>query len=550
MSTVSLSKGVFTFKKPKSKNRSKDLILKHWKQEDSCKEKRILTYENYNNCLSLTNQVIEDLQNDTHSKVFKDMIEYIKRVGYNKCRSLFEETSTSKDIPAACLVTGVNMPDHNTLFDNLTSVIKETVSPHIARLAPSDMQQLKTTIVKLVNSLINKDEDMFTSDSETDDIIIGPKKKLHCSEMEMKQSGLSPVVLIFQDIESIPIEILQDIILIASEYQNSIPFVFVFGVSTTPSYIHRHLSQEASSFITMETFQAQPSSSLLSDVIDKLLLSPSIPLHVGGKVFKLLMDIFLFHDLTLFQNPWWNLKVGIQFSCSLIKVLHCFVSSLPGMPLGRQVRELFSLCLSQQVTEMEEFQNAWKLFAMSSKPELLPKLEKSIVLLEEEIMNYIEKEKPSSPVLDLKPSDRFNLREKLLGHHKSKMPKTHFEELRTEILTFFEHIFISHLKPFHTKLFHEVFFFDAIGSVKYQLLGSVRATVQTGLTNPQKYLQCDCCKLNEKDSLVTSLPDLSLCYKLHLECGKYINLFDWLQAFIAVVNGDEEEPPGGIFTDI
>ncbi|RXG51895.1 Origin recognition complex subunit 3 [Armadillidium vulgare] len=143
MSTVSLSKGVFTFKKPKSKNRSKDLILKHWKQEDSCNGKRILTYENYNNCLSLTNQVIEDLQNDTHSKVFKDMIEYIKRVGYNKCRSLFEETNTNKDIPAACLVTGVNMPDHNTLFDNLTSVIKETVSPHIARLAPSDMQQLK-----------------------------------------------------------------------------------------------------------------------------------------------------------------------------------------------------------------------------------------------------------------------------------------------------------------------------------------------------------------------------------------------------------------------
>lgn len=58
-------------------------------------------------------------------------------------------------------------------------------------------------------------------------------------------------------------------------------------------------------------------------------------------------------------------------------------------------------------------------------------------------------------------------------------------------------------------------------------------------------LQCDCCKLNEKDSLVTSLPDLSLCYKLHLECGKYINLFDWLQAFIAVVNDDEEEPSGG-----
>ena len=55
------------------------------------------------------------------------------------------------------------------------------------------------------------------------------------------------------------------------------------------------------------------------------------------------------------------------------------------------------------------------------------------------------------------------------------------------------------------------------------------------------YLQCNCCKLPDPSSIVTSLPDVSVVYKLHLECGRLINLYDWLQAFIAVVDPEEAE---------
>lgn len=40
---------------------------------------------------------------------------------------------------------------------------------------------------------------------------------------------------------------------------------------------------------------------------------------------------------------------------------------------------------------------------------------------------------------------------------------------------------------------------------------------------------------------MTTLPDISVAYKLHLECGRLINLYDWLQAFISVVGQEEEE---------
>ena len=37
------------------------------------------------------------------------------------------------------------------------------------------------------------------------------------------------------------------------------------------------------------------------------------------------------------------------------------------------------------------------------------------------------------------------------------------------------------------------------------------------------------------------MPDLCIVYKLHLECGKLINLFDWMQAFRAVVGAADDD---------
>ena len=45
--------------------------------------------------------------------------------------------------------------------------------------------------------------------------------------------------------------------------------------------------------------------------------------------------------------------------------------------------------------------------------------------------------------------------------------------------------------------------------------------------------------MDANETLSAALPDLSLCYKLHLECGRFINLYDWLQAFIAIVQPDK-----------
>ncbi|XP_069182363.1 origin recognition complex subunit 3-like [Procambarus clarkii] len=50
--------------------------------------------------------------------------------------------------------------------------------------------------------------------------------------------------------------------------------------------------------------------------------------------------------------------------CCLVKVVHALTSSLPSTPLGRQVREVLTTCLSQNLVETEEFKEADKMLRL------------------------------------------------------------------------------------------------------------------------------------------------------------------------------------------
>jgi origin recognition complex subunit 3 len=91
----------------------------------------------------------------------------------------------------------------------------------------------------------------------------------------------------------------------------------------------------------------------------------------------------------------------------------------------------------------------------------------------------------------------------------------------------------------------ELFVFTDTTTARQHLLGTPRASIHTALNNPNYYLQCQCCDTTQNAlSLLPTMPALSVAYKLHLECGKMINLFDWLQAFKTVIANrsvDDEE---------
>lgn len=55
-----------------------------------------------------------------------------------------------------------------------------------------------------------------------------------------------------------------------SEYVKELPILFVFGVATTVSAVHRFLLHAVSSRLSIEKFQSQPSLECLTEVIDKV----------------------------------------------------------------------------------------------------------------------------------------------------------------------------------------------------------------------------------------------------------------------------------------
>jgi hypothetical protein len=81
--------------------------------------------------------------------------------------------------------------------------------------------------------------------------------------------------------------------------------------------------------------------------------------------------------------------------------------------------------------------------------------------------------------------------------------------------------------------YSKFFCYSNISKLKLHLFANQRISIHDGLLNPFKYLNTQ-----EKQELVP----ISVIYRIYLECGHMINLFDWLQAFVEKMeNRDLEE---------
>ncbi|XP_041976430.1 origin recognition complex subunit 3 [Aricia agestis] len=149
----------------------------------------------------------------------------------------------------------------------------------------------------------------------------------------------------------------------------------------------------------------------------------------------------------------------------------------------------------------------------------------------------MEKEEVSENIV----SSRAKLKEKLLKATKVEKVESEYEMVRSRFVSYLEEVFYKGLQPPHTRPFYEIMFFTDVQNIKKQIVGSPRGALHTALSNPVYYLQCNCCHLPSTDSVSDTLPDVSLAYKLHRECGKHINLYDWLQAFAAVLRPDHDD---------
>lgn len=273
-----------------------------------------------------------------------------------------------------------------------------------------------------------------------------------------------------------------------------------------------------------------------------------------------------------------------MFHCSL-EMLQVLVQDLPRTPLGKQLRELYGQCISTNVTQRDEFRECMQLVSFMSKEEILAKVVKMMEVINKYKVQNDEASIRGETIFEVQPLEtistdlerfaneivkagmerqagdsvepaassivspmmnRQELKERLLtAARQPKMESPFFKSVGNLVSHLTEEVFRKYLRPFNRgPPLIELFVYSDSAAIRRHIVGVPRAAVHTALNNPHYYLQCECCELNEDCSVVPTLPDLSVAYKLHLECGRMINLFDWLQAFRTVVDdgsADDQE---------
>uniref|UniRef100_A0A8C6TK72 Origin recognition complex subunit 3 n=1 Tax=Neogobius melanostomus TaxID=47308 RepID=A0A8C6TK72_9GOBI len=255
----------------------------------------------------------------------------------------------------------------------------------------------------------------------------------------------------------------------------------------------------------------------------------------------------------------------------VLRCLHALTSSLPRYPLGKQIRELHLICLENCVWESEDYGTAMKLLRMLSKDELGAGVQRCVEILEQEtsktmrealerLQELLSKMKGldlsdmappaqepviTSPVRNLgKKTDLFQLQKTLLQMNETRRSKrlSPFEILRNETVDFIETLVKSHLSPPETQPLHEALYYGSSATVRRHLNATPRTSIQAALSDPYFYLQNE--NLRAEDGGVSNrAPDICVAYKLHLECGRLINLFDWMEAYSTVASAAEGADP-------
>ncbi|CAG9759784.1 unnamed protein product [Ceutorhynchus assimilis] len=250
-----------------------------------------------------------------------------------------------------------------------------------------------------------------------------------------------------------------------------------------------------------------------------------------------------------------------------LKCLHTLVSDLPGAPLGKNYREIYAHAVRQPIAKSHEYTECLQLLNFQSKDNLYAKL----VSIRDIISEYINEKTKKTQLkdffnkicsfmdllntLDSNPeaseeigimecdnteigqvADRRAFKSTLFSRSQQKpKPLNKYEKIREEILYYVTKQFELFLVQPSTMPFYEIFFFDDI-SIKSKIIGMHRSAIHNALNDPNHYLQCNCCEISNCQTIKATMPDICIAYKLHLECGKMINLYDWLQAFLYIVD--------------
>ncbi|XP_033351466.1 origin recognition complex subunit 3 isoform X2 [Bombus vosnesenskii] len=564
MDNVSVSKGVFVHKgaykigNKQTKFEPPDYLNASW-------------YLTYKETWESIQNAIEAIRSNMFQQALDDLQSFVSKVKDKPIEEFQNEIQT------AILLTGVNVSDHKVMFQRVVSKL-EPITNHIAVIWGRDSNNIKNLTEESIYQLMNNEKD-------DEDIQI---KKTHCHMRNLKlwhQENCDrndPLVIMITDFESSSPAVLHDFILILSSYVNSMKFILIFGVATTLHAIHRSLTYDVTSKLNVQicmiqhfyanninSLCCQPQkiksriSSLTDEDWEEIKKLPSIEKYIrqltNDKNKDELLNNNRFKEMLMQLLN--NFHQYMHRFLLVLKCLHDLMSTLPNAPMGKQLREYYTKAVyMSDLRESQEYKECLQLLSFLSKKEFLEKLNSFTTIMESskdsimkkvkvDLQDRIKTIEEASLEVASKPVDivstgeklsRLQLKEKLLKMSQTQS-RSPYKIAQQDLIDYLDQeVFSVYLINPHYVPGNEIFCFNDGNLAKQHVRGSLRAAIHTGLNDPHVYLNCECCKLENDDAIPSTLPDLSIIYKLHLESRKLINMYDWLQAFLIIV-----DPVGG-----
>ncbi|XP_037698782.1 origin recognition complex subunit 3 isoform X5 [Choloepus didactylus] len=565
MATSSMSKGCFVFKPDFKKRKISVPIEGYFNKGKNVSEDSKLRFETYQLMWQQMKSETERLQEELNKNLFDSLIEFL-----DKSHSGFQNNSRDwssqikvREIPAAALVLGVNVTDHDLTFRSLTEALQNNVTPYVVSLQAKDCPDIKHFLQKLVSQLMDCCTDVESKEEESVQVT---QKKTLCSMESLSAwyMNVTQVLLTTQFPFKLSEKVLQVLTNIFLYHDFSIQN-FIKGLQLS---LLEHFYSQPLSVLCCNLPEAKRRISFLTDnQCENIRRLPSFRRYVekqaSEKQVALLTNEKILKEET--QSLLENLHVYHTNYFLVLRCLHKFTASLPKYPLGRQIRELYCTCLEKNIWDSEEYASALQLLRMLAKDELMTILQKCLKVfkfssgkqlgstakrIEEFLAQFQcldaeakeEEDASGSQPKGLQKTDLYHLQKSLLEMkelRRTSKKQTKFEVLREKVVNFIDCLVREHLLLPETQPLHEVVYFSAAHTLREHLNAAPRIALHTALNNPYYYLKNEALK-SEEGCIPNIAPDICIAYKLHLECSRLINLVDWSEAFATVVTAAEK----------
>uniref|UniRef100_A0A8D3E115 Origin recognition complex subunit 3 n=1 Tax=Scophthalmus maximus TaxID=52904 RepID=A0A8D3E115_SCOMX len=516
------------------------------------------------------------LQDELNRKVLDSLLDLTRKCSTTRQHSDWASKMRASEIPTAALVLGVNVPDHDMTFQSLSELLQQSVTPHVASVQAKECGSkgppfiwIKDIIEKCISVNLTLFHSLYierlplmfifgiaTSPSTIQHMLPHSVSSLLCIELFQSLSCTQHLATVIDKLILTPQfpfklngKVMQVLISIFLYHDFSVRN-FIKGVQLA---LLEHFHSQPLSVLCCKKKQALLNVTQLGHLdLERVRQLPSFKRYVERQEHQEQVSLLTDdgHLKEVCQRLIKDLRKYHKNYYPVLRCLHTLTSSLPRYPLGKQIRELHLICLEKNVSENEDYQSAMKLLKMLAKDELITLLQRCADILQSvkskkmrtahvQLEELLAKFKQLDCKNLQKKTDLFQLQKTLLEMNESRRSKklSPFEVLRNDALEFIDGLVKSHLCPPESQTLNEACYYSSSATVRRHLNAAPRTSIQAALRTPYYYIQ------TEDGSVSNAAPDICIAYKLHLECGRLINLFDWLEAYATVVSAAEGNDP-------